>query len=499
MRKKFNLGIIRKQGIQGSISLYIGVVVGFFTTALLFPKILKAEQIGLVNTLVSYSTVFAQFATLGFNSVIIRNFSYFRNYQNRHNHFFFLVLLVMTVGSLLSIISFYALKPLIISQNIQNAPLFVEYIDYLVPLIIFTLVFYVLDAYYTVLYKTVRGIVLKEIIQKLFILIAVYFYFVQLYNFEGFTIAYVISLSLPGIILFIFIIAEKEWVFTPKFDFISRDLGKSMFSVGLFGILTSIVGSANMQIDRAMASSMISLEATGIYTTVINFATLIRIPSRSILKIASAVIADAWKKNDIQEIAKIYKVTSLNQYIIALLVFVGLWANVDNVFRILPAGYIHGKYVILWLGLAYTLEMASGAAANIIATSKQYRMLTWMVFVTLIIMIISNLVFIPLFQITGIAMAAAITTIAFTLFKIVYIYFKYKMLPFNIKFFYLSGIGLFAYFIAYLIPHFSNLIVDITIRSLTIAISYLTLLVVFGISGDINAKLLKSMNFLLKK
>jgi O-antigen/teichoic acid export membrane protein len=482
------LGIIRKQGIQGSISLYIGVFVGFITTALLFPKILKEEEIGLINTLVSYSTVFAQFATLGFNSVIIRNFSYFRNYQNKHNHFFFLVFWVMALGSLLSVVAFYILKPLIIRQNLDNALLFVQYIDYLVPLIIFTLVFYVLDAYYTVLYKTVRGIILKEVLQKIFILLALYLYFIELYSFNGFTIGYVISLSIPGVIMFIFILVEGEWVFRPKFDYISREMGRSMFSVGAFGILTSLVGSANMQIDRAMASSMIGLQATGIYTTVINFASLIRLPSRSVLKIASAIIAEAWKREDTEEISKIYKVTCLNQYIIALLVFVGLWANIDNIFRILPESYASGKYVIFWLGLAYTFEMASGAAANIIATSKHYRMLTWMVLVTLAIMIVSNLVFIPLYQVSGVALAAAVTTIIFTLFKVLYVYFKYGMQPFNLRFVYLTGIGFVAYFAVYFIPAMKNLVVDILLRSSMITAIYLVLIITFTISKEINQK-----------
>lgn len=52
--------------------LYIGVFIGFITTAVLFPRILTEEEIGLINTLLAYSIVFAQFATLGFNSVITK-------------------------------------------------------------------------------------------------------------------------------------------------------------------------------------------------------------------------------------------------------------------------------------------------------------------------------------------------------------------------------------------------------------------------------------------
>ena len=494
----FILGVIRKQGIQGSILLYAGVFVGFITTALVFPKLLKTEQIGLINTLFSYSTVFAQFATLGFTSVIIRNFSYFRNYKNKHNHFFFLVFWVMVIGSVLSILSYYLLKPVIIAQNIKNAPLFVEYIDYLIPLIIFTLVFFILDTYYTVLFKTVRGIILRDLVQKVVILLAVYLYFISIYHFRGFIIAYIIALCFPGIVLLIYIIAEGEWVITPKLDFINKDLTKSMLNVSLFGILTSLVGSANMQIDRALSSSMISLGATGVYTTVAIFASLLTVPSRAFLKISSAIIADAWKRNDILQIKKIYDATCINQYVIALLVFVGLLGNTDNIFQILGKDYIGGKYVIFWLGLSYAIEMASGASSNIIATSRNYKVLTWMVGITLIIIVGTNMVFIPKYQITGIAIAAAITRITFTLIKVLYVYFKYDLQPFNIKFVYLTGIALTVYLISYWIHPIGNLYIDIILRSGGISLIFVLLIVIFRISPEINEKVVELKTKYLK-
>ncbi|MFN8257518.1 MAG: oligosaccharide flippase family protein [Bacteroidales bacterium] len=487
------MGIIRKQGLQGSASLYAGVFIGFVTTALLFPKILNPEQIGLLNTLVSYSTVFAQFATLGFTSVIIRNFSYFRDYKNRHNHFFFLVFWVMVIGSTLSVLAYFLLKPIIVAQNIINAPLFVEYIDYLIPLIVFTLVFFILDTYYTVLYKTVRGIILKEVLQRILILIALLLLLFQFISFKCFTVAYVVALAVPGIIMIIFIIAEGEWVISPKLDFISKDLSRSMFSVGLFGILTSLVGSANLQIDRAMASSMISLEATGIYTTVFIFASLITVPSRALLKIASAVIAEAWKRNDKEEIAKIFKNTCLNQYIIALLVFIGLWGNIDNIFRILPPEYLSGKYVIFWLGLAYTIEMASGASNQIIASSPDYKVFTWMAVIRLALMVVTNLIFIPLFQVTGIAIAAAVSYIIFAIIRLAYIKLRYKIYPYHIKFVYLTAIGILVYFVSDLLPQLNNLYLDITIRSLFITFFFLILITIFKISDELNLKLKKTL------
>lgn len=479
--------------------LYIGVFIGFLTTAVLFPRILKEEEIGLINTLLAYSIVFAQFATLGFNSVITKMFSYFRDYKNKHNNFFFFVFVVFIVGSFLTILVFYVTKPVIIEQNIENSQLFVEYIDFLVPLIVFTLIFYLLDNYYTLLFKAVRGILLKELIQKVLIFTVLIFYYFKFFELSDFVLFYIVAVSLPSVILIVTLILDGEFVIRPKLSFVNKDLAKTMLSVSVFGILTSLVGSANLQIDKAMTSSMLSLGATGIYSTVSLFALFIKIPSRAMLKIASAVIAEAWRRNDINELKKVYTETSFNQYMIALLVFIGIWANIDNIFEVITYKYISGKYAILILGVAYTFEMATGAANNIIATSKHYKYLTWFVGIMLVLAIVSNLVFIPLFQVTGVALATGVTVIVFSLLKICFIRKRFKMQPFSVKFVYVTLIGGVAYCGSLLIPVFENFILDIMVRSVFISGFYFVLLAATKVSGDLNKVSEKYWGKLIKR
>ncbi len=485
------MGIIKKQGIQGTILLYVGVFIGFITSSVLFPRILKEEEIGLINTLLAYSIVLAEFATLGFNNVITRMFSYFRNYSNKHNGFFFFVLSVILLGSLLAVLLYYLLRSIIIKHNIENSPLFVEYIDYLIPLIIFSLIFYLLDNYSTVLFKAVRGIFLKELLQKVLILLALIIFYFKFFNLQGFVVAYVIALSLPAIILIVALIIEKEFVIKPNFSFVSRDLAKSMISVSFFGVLACLVSSANMQIDKAMTSSMLNLESTGIYSTVVIYAAFIKIPSRALLKIASAVIAEAWKRNDVDEIEKVYKETSYNQYLVALLVLVGLWANIHNVFEILPEGFEKGKYIILIIGIAYTFEMATGAANQVIVSSKYYRYQTLFVSIMLIMAVLLNLIFIPILGIIGVALATAINVVSFTIMKLIFIKYRFKMNPFNARFILVSIIGVSVYLISSLIPVIDNYILDILIRSSAIMFLYLLFLFLTNASTDLNKALYK--------
>lgn len=478
------MGIIKKQGIQGTISIYFGVAIGFIINSYLLPKILNKEEVGLIHTLLAYSIVFAQFSTLGFMSVVTKMFSYFRNNNNKHNSFFFFLLSITVIGSIVCVVLFYVLKQTIVGQNAENSPLFVKYVNYLIPFSIFTVIFYQLDNYYTVLFKAVRGLILKEVVQRLMIILSLVLFYFEVFEIEGFVVGYTIAIAIPAIVLVILLVAEGEFIIKPKLDFVSKDMAKTMFSVGLFGILSGLVGSINMQIDKAMTTSMISLEVTGVYSTVIAFALFIKTPSKAILKIASAIIAEAWKRNDVSEIKKIYKETAYNQFLFAVLVLVGLYVNLDNIFIILPQ-YESGRYVILIIGVSYTIEMASGAANNIIATSKYYKYLTLFVAFMVIIAVIFNLIFIPLFAINGVAIATGLTVVFYTLVKVAFIYMKLKMHSFSLKFLYILIIGGVCIFFSLLLPQLDFFMLDILIRSFIVAIIYLGLIYIFNLSDEL--------------
>ena len=82
------MGIIEKQATKNLIYSYLGAGLGFITI-LWSAHLLTPAQNGVTKLLVSYSMLFAQFANLGFTSVTIRLFPYFRNKDKGHHGFLF--------------------------------------------------------------------------------------------------------------------------------------------------------------------------------------------------------------------------------------------------------------------------------------------------------------------------------------------------------------------------------------------------------------------------
>ena len=466
----------------------MGVVLGFITTGLLYPLIFSTEEIGLLRILVSYSLLFSQFAGLGINSVTIKLFPYFRDYDRKHNGYLGLALLVSLVGLVLSVSAFILLKPSILGGGKEGSDLFAQYFYYVVPLIIFTLLFNVFDTYYRVLYNAVKGIIYKEVIQRIFILAVIILYYFNGINFHEAVILYTVAIISPTILLFLSLIYNKQLFLKPNFNFIDKNLAREMMNVGIFGIIASFSGVLVMTIDTIMVERMLGLSAAGIYSITFFFGALILVPLRTMGKISSVVIADAWKVNDINIINQIYKKSSISLSIIGILLLIGIWGNIDNVFRIITNDYLPGKYVILLIGLANMSDIALGMSSQIIANSKHFRFLSYLLIIFAVTLIISNLLLIPVFGIIGAGIASLISKLIFNFIKYLFLYNKFGLQPFTAKTPLLYIIGLLAYGASLLLPEQSNYIVDIIIRSSIILIVFSIPVYYLRISKDVNQK-----------
>jgi O-antigen/teichoic acid export membrane protein len=235
-----------------------------------------------------------------------------------------------------------------------------------------------------------------------------------------------------------------------------------------------------------MINSMIDLSATGIYSISLLFGSIVSLPSRSLNRISTTVISDAWKINDIATIKSVFFKSCLNQTIIGALVFAGIWGNIANVFHILPSAFLSGKYVIFYFGLSALLTMMTGVNSSIINLSRDYRYNTYFMFAFGAMVVITNLLLIPAFGITGAALAALISNFTYQLMQMIFLYIKYRLFPYNFKIIMVLLITLATYLLSLLLPALPNFILDIFVRSALMTSVYGTLIILFGISKDVN-------------
>lgn len=481
------MGVIKRQTIRGSVYSYLGVIVGFFTTALIMPKLMSQEQIGLINVLVAVSAIYSQFSTLGFTNVTARLFSYFRDKDKNHNGFVFLAVIVGMIGFIISLVSFFLLKPYIVESNIDKSPLLIQYIYYLIPLIFFRMFFLLLDTYNKMLFDATTGTFLSDLLYRignLFLLVAFFF---QWINFTQYVFGYVIILSFPAVYLAGLLICRKQFNLQPQLGFIQPPLRKEMISLASYGIIGGLSSVALTSIDKIMLNEFYNLSLTGAYSISFFFGSIILIPNRALGKISSTIIADAWKDNDLPKIDDIYYKSSINQLFAGMLLFVLLVTNLHNIFKILPPEYSGGEWVITLISFSNLLVASTGVSVQIISTSHKYKIQTYSLGILILLTVAFYWLLIPRWGMNGAAMASLLSMALASAMRVFYLQWEMKLFPYRHTHLKCVAIGALAFLIGKIIPvlpvHF---LIDLIIRCSAISVVFIGLCYAFRISDDLN-------------
>ena len=478
------MGIVQQQTIKGTFYSYLGVAIGFISLLYFQTKALTTEQVGLINILSSFSLMFAQFAILGFNGTA-RYFPYFRNEAKKNHGYLFLACTVSLCGFVLFTALAYFFKDQIISSEQQKSDLFDKYFWYLIPLTFFTLFFNVFDLYARMQYDTTTGRILNEFTKRLLLLFAIILIFFKSVSFETFMLIWLAGNVIPTFFMFWKLKKDNRLHLQSDLPFLTKDIRKNMIGISVFATLTGCAPLLITNIDKYMINDRFGLSDTGIYTIAAYLGTIITLPSRSLYGIAYTIVAEAWAKNDLPTIKELYEKSCVNQLIAALLLFILIWANIHNIFEILPPNYGSAKYVIFFMGLGYLIDSATGINAVIIATSKYYKFDSYFHVFLVGLTIVTNLFLIPIYGITGAAIAACITFLVFNLFRYAFIFYLFKLQPYNLKAPLIILLGIIVYGLSTFVPQISNYWLDIVLRSGFILISYIFCVYYFNLSEDI--------------
>lgn len=493
------MGIIKSQAIKGSIWSYIGVVLGFINLGVLSQQFFSTDQVGLTQVLISFATIFSQVGTLGMGNVAARLFPHFRNQGNKHYGFIGLSILVAFGGFLLMSLITFLFEPVFVNSKSDASNLFADNYFYTYPLIFFLLFFALFDSYNRMLFNAVLGTFLREFLLRAINTVLIALFIFKVISFEMYVLLYVASQGIPTLLITVSLWRRKQ--LTLRFDksVLTPTLKREVIDVSLFGIVAALSGMLIQNVDRIMLNSMINLSASGIYGVTFFFGSLILISQRAVTNISTAIVSESWKTNDLKTIDDIYVKSSINQFIIGMLVFVGIWGNIDNVFLFLKPEYAAGKWVIFWISLSNLITVLSGVSIIILATSKYYRYQMWFMLFLIAIVVVSNLIFIPLWGLTGASVASFISLFLYTFFVCFFLYRKFKIQPLRAKHLSIVAAGLAAYFASELMPSLSHYMLDIPVRSALITIVFGSLIIFFRSSDEIDGMVKKYWGKLKKR
>ena len=283
----------------------------------------------------------------------------------------------------------------------------------MVPLILFLTFWAVLDTYSNILLRIVIPKFIREVGIRLLLLVVYVLYILGWLNLTGLIFGFVSVYGMAMLATFLYVSRISSVSFKHNIAFLDKELLTKIGKYTLFLLIGAIGGNIMAQLDLFMVSSEMGLNYAGIYTIVSYMAFVIEIPSRSISSISSPIAAAALKEGDFVAANQLYKKVSLHQLIAASMLFVLIWINMDNIFSILPNGDIYkvGKWVVFFIGLGRLVATTLGFGATLISFSRYYYWGLYFTFFLTALTIGSNLLFIPMWGMTGAALATFLSSI----------------------------------------------------------------------------------------
>ncbi|MFT6969860.1 MAG: O-antigen/teichoic acid export membrane protein [Roseivirga sp.] len=478
------MGIVINQSIKSSAIAYLGVIIGYANVLWLFPYFLESEQIGLFRLIQSSAFLMATFGQFGLSSSLVKFFPRFKNEKG----FLAFTLIGGGVGSLFLFLLTLLFKNQITAYFSQESALFVEYFSITLLISVCLVQFQIFEAYCRSLLQIVIPTLIRDIQLRLSITVLIALFALGIISFDLLIQVLLGVYALMVISIFGYLKSIQSFSFKLDFSFLNKKVLKEIMTYSLFMLIGAGGTQIVLQIDSIMVSGQLGLEATGIYTIAFFIGIVIEMPRRSIAQISSALIAQAFEKEDIPAVNKLYKQTAINQMIIGSLLLIGIWANLENLYSLIPNGqlYISGINVVLFIGLGKLSDMAFGTNGEIIVMSKHYKFNVIAVAILAFLTIGLNLILIPKYGIEGAAIASFLAMLIFNISKFLFVWIKFKIQPFSIntlKFLAIVGVVLFG---NQLLPPLENVFFDILVRSIAITILFAILTLGLKVSVEVN-------------
>ncbi|MEZ4720768.1 MAG: oligosaccharide flippase family protein [Flavobacteriales bacterium] len=479
------MGIVKQQAFQNSVFNYLGQAIGYVNIALLFPILLTPDEFGLTRLMASASLLFAQLSSFGSQRVIIKFFPSFKGPKGSDNGFLTLVSLLVLIAFGVTLVLFYLLEDWIIET--QGDPLFTRYV-FIIPWLGFlNIIYWVLESYLRAQYKTSLTSFVNNVLLKILWLSSAIAYYYGFLDLDAFVVVYSTAYLPAILILVIYLVRQGQLKFRINALYYRWRMLKHIVRYGAYSILDDTNTVMMNNIDKLMIGFMMDLKSVAIYTVASYLSTAISIPSASMNRIVVPLLATHWKRKEWGKVEQLYKQSTSINLVVAGSLFVLVWSNINELLTFLDEEYISGVTIILFLMLTRVVDLAFGLNGDIILVSKNYWFNTLSGLILVILMVIFNWIFIPLYGFVGAAFGTLLSKIVFNVIKYLFLKLNDGLDPFTIQNFKGFIILTIAFWAGEMIK-LDNLgvILSIAVKSLIIGSFMALMFYYFNISEDIN-------------
>ena len=482
------MGIIARQATQNTVLAYLGIALGFVNVVVLYPRVLAADEFGLTRLLVSIATIAAQVAQLGAENTVIRYFPYFRDPARDHRGLLGQLLLFGTLMGLLAALVLGLLHGWFAQVFADRNALYGTYGLLVLPLVFSEVYFILLRSYSRSLRRTVQPTFIREFVLRLLQTALIAWQAWRPMPFGQFMMWYTLVFLVCTLLLAADLRRAGLWRIGWKHRWLPKRLGRSMATYSVFTLSSSMAGIVLGNMDQLMIGALLGANALTLvahYAVAFYFGSVIATPARAVQQAAVPLLADAWKRRDMDLIATLYRRSSLIQLLVSGYLFVLVWVGVDELFVLLPAEYSSAVDVVLVIALAYLITSAVQLGVGIISMSRAYRFDAISSFTMLAINGVVGFFLIRSMGIVGAAWSTLIALVLVSIFRTWFLWKRYKLWPFDKRTLLLVGFMALLCFALPLVPLTGTPYLDLVLVGLLVTVTFWPVAHAFGFTAEL--------------
>ncbi len=475
------MGIVVNQSIKNVVVTCLGFGIGAINTLFLFTYFLEKEYYGLVSYLISASNLIWPLLAFGVQNTLVKFFSSYSDQEQQNKFLSLMLLLPMSIALVVGSIATLFYGRLLDFFNEGNT-IVQPYVWTIFVLAFSTSYFEVFFAWSKVKLKSVFGNLMKELFLRVCISILLFMVYFKILNVDQFIYALVVVYVLRTLIMKLYALGLHPF----RFRF---SLPKNYTSVLKYSSLILIAGSVAtllIDLDKTMIERYMPIDNLADYQLSAFIAIVIIIPSRAMHQITYPLTAKLMNEKAFDTLKALYSKSSITLFAISGLLFVLIICNVHQLFEMLPEKYELYIWVVILIGGVKLFDNLLGNNNSILYNSDYYRIILYIGIAMAVLTVVLNLLCIPVFGITGAAIATFSAVFCYNLAKLWVVNTKFKMHPFSKK----TGIALLLIILfvgGFYFWEFSfHPVVNIFLKSIFITPSYLAILYVLKISPDMN-------------
>ena len=475
------MGIVLKQSLNNTLITYGGFAIGALNLLFLYTRFLSDEYFGLVNVILSASSVLMPILAFGIPNTLVK---YYSGFQERNGKDGFLTLMVFL--PLILIVPIGAISYLT-NETIGNFlskenPIVKGYVWHIFIIGVAMAYFEVFYAWAKVQMKSVFGNFMKEVFSRIVISVLLLMVYWDVISVLTFLNAMVGMYILRTLIMQAYALRSLRLKLNFSFPANTREI----LTYSTLIILGGSAAIVLLEVDKVMINQFIEIKNVAYYSVAGYIATVIAVPSRSMHNITYPLTAEILHKKDIKALKTLYQKSSLTLFIVSGLIFILIVLNLNDLYNLLPESYRGGYVIVFIIGFARVYDALLGNNNAIMYNSDFYRALLLMGVALAILTILLNLWLIPKYGLDGAAIASFMAFFIYNSIKLGFVKWKFGIQPitketFKVIFFLLALSTIF-YFVSF--PF--HPVLNIALKSFLILLCYIFVLYRFKISSDVS-------------